>query len=483
MIYKKYLAPLGVLAIFSNTALCQQKQSGNYRSESVEARVWSLDKDRNSVYSDWKPFETRLVGNITDFTPLKEPDFDTYGFDKSKRFKATNFFRTEKIDGRWWIIDPQGHPGTNVSINSVVKGNSERNEAAFRDDFKNDEDWTEKTGQQLEGLGFNGIGAWSAYKEFIKANKKASKPVSYCVILNFMSSYSSKRGKGYKAMGNSGHKKGLIYAFDREFPSYCEEVASQIEQFKDDPNLFGYFTDNEIPFAASNIDEYLAIPDEDDPNRQAALAWLKQKGISENELTPQLRNEFMAFAADSYYRAVTAALKHFDKNHLILGTRLYRNEKNTPEFMTVAGKYCDVISINYYGAWTPSVERMHDWGEWSGKPFIITEFYTKGMDTGFPNMSGAGWQVKTQEDRGKAYQNFCLGLLESKNCVGWHWFKYQDNDPQSKKSGDNSNTDSNKGLVDNRYQLYDPLATKMRELNINRYRLIKYFDALPGKNN
>ena len=146
--------------------------------------------------------------------------------------------------------------------------------------------------------------------------------------------------------------------------------------------------------------------------------------------------------------------------------------------MKVAGKYSDIISINYYGAWTPSEERMKQWGEWTGKPFIITEFYTKGVDTGFPNLSGAGWQVKTQYDRGKAYQNFCLGLLESKNCVGWHWFKYQDNDPDNKNPSAGSNNDSNKGMVDNFYGYYAPLVNKMQQLNINRYRLIEYFDKL-----
>jgi hypothetical protein len=31
--------------------------------------------------------------------------------------------------------------------------------------------------------------------------------------------------------------------------------------------------------------------------------------------------------------------------------------------------------------------------------------------------------------RGLFYENFVLALLQSRTCVGWHWFKYQDNDP------------------------------------------------------
>ncbi len=33
---------------------------------------------------------------------------------------------------------------------------------------------------------------------------------------------------------------------------------------------------------------------------------------------------------------------------------------------------------------------MKHWGEWAQKPFIITEFYTKGMDSGLANTTGAG---------------------------------------------------------------------------------------------
>lgn len=86
-----------------------------------------------------------------------------------------------------------------------------------------------------------------------------------------------------------------------------------------------------------------------------------------------------------------------------------------------------------------------------------------------------------QQERGYAYQHFVLGLLESGNCVGWHWFRYQDNDPTA-KGADPSNLDSNKGLVDNEYNLYKPLADAMKELNINAYRLADWFDQQSTNN-
>jgi hypothetical protein len=84
------------------------------------------------------------------------------------------------------------------------------------------------------------------------------------------------------------------------------------------------------------------------------------------------------------------------------------------------------------------------------------------------NTSGAGWLVHTQADRAKFYQNFAMGLLEAQGCVGWHWFRYADNDPED-MSVDPSNRDANKGLVSNRYIPYQTLAEGMRQLNERAY--------------
>jgi hypothetical protein len=73
------------------------------------------------------------------------------------------------------------------------------------------------------------------------------------------------------------------------------------------------------------------------------------------------------------------------------------------------------------------------------------------------------------------YQNFTLGLLESGNCVGWHWFKYQDNDP-ALEGAELSNIDANKGIVDNDYREYSNCLDLMREINLQVYDLADYFD-------
>ena len=173
------------------------------------------------------------------------------------------------------------------------------------------------------------------------------------------------------------------------------------------------------------------------------------------------------------------AIKQSDPNHLYLGSRLHASAKNNPYILAAAEKYVDIISINYYGNWAVTEAHRQQWLQLK-RPFIITEFYTKGEDSKMGNMTGAGWLVKTQEDRGIHYQNFCINLLQMSNCVGWHWFRYQDNDPND-ASADPSNNDANKGIVNVYYEVYNSLIKRMQQLNINAYQLIKYFNQNNGK--
>ena len=167
-----------------------------------------------------------------------------------------------------------------------------------------------------------------------------------------------------------------------------------------------------------------------------------------------------------------------DPNHLYLGSRLHDYTMFRQEVVETAGKYCDVVCYNYYDDWAVRDEDIRCWDAWSGKPFMITEFYTKGEDSGLPNAQGSGWRVLSQKDRAAHYQNFVLTLLRSISCVGWHWFKYQDNDPTD-TTADPSNRDSNKGMLDNRYEVYRELVEAMKAVNERRYGLMEQFLSKP----
>ena len=406
-------------------------------------------------------------------TDQVDPALDQYGGRLDGKAPATGFFYPKMIGDRWWLIDPDGGRFIHKAIVAVSQNGGTNAHAALLKKFGNESNWVAGTTELLHANGFNGLGAWSDTERFGKAPQQ----LVYTRIWDFMSRYGSKRGGTYQQSGHIGYPKDCIFVFDPEFERFCDSYARQLAKSKDDPWLLGHFSDNEMPFKAEALNNYLELPTQD-PGHQAALAWLQQRHgpqASARDITTQDRNDFLAVVTDRYYGIVSRAIKKYDPNHCFLGSRFHGPELNFPEVFQAAGKYVDVMAVNYYRTWTPSQKQLKMWSQQSGRPILITEWYVKGEDSGLPNNSGAGWIVKTQGDRGRFYQNFTLGLLESKVCVGWHWFKYIDNDPLEPGT-EPSNRDSNKGIVTSRYEPYPALLEEMKPLNDRVYVLADYFD-------
>lgn len=441
----------------------------------VDSRVRVYHDDGTRTYDDYKPFKTRTVELLPGYKAAEEVSaLSKYGGLLSKKTEATGFFHVKKIGDRWWGVDPEGYQYINVALNSINMGKSEGTKQAMIDKFGTPEKWLSETLDTLHSHGFNCAGSWSDVEDIVEWNKTAERPMAYTIIWNFMSKYGKKRGGTYQQAGHTGYPNSAIFVFDPEFETFCDEHAKKLLKYKDDPNLFGHFSDNEMPFKFESIDNYLAL-DESEHGHIAAVNWLNEKGISADSITDEHREEFLALVGDKYFSIVSKAIKKYDPNHLFIGSRFYSTEKSHESFMRAIGKHLDIVTINYYNVWTPESESTDNWAKWTGRPYIITEYYTKGADSGLGNTSGAGWIVRTQEDRGLFYQNYNLALLESDNCVGWHYFKYQDNDPTA-KGVDPSNLDANKGIVSNRYEYWTPMMDQMKELNTQVYDLIKYFE-------
>jgi hypothetical protein len=471
---KKHLI-LTFLLILCATGSIEAQKKTEQTYITVEARRRIYNSDGTATYKPYEPFRTRSVKLLAGYMPPEKSDpLSRYGGRMTHRSAATGFFRVEKEGDRWWCIDPEGYFYFNIAVNSINMGGSDRNKQAIRDKFGTPENWISQTINMLRDNGFNCAGSWSDYKAIVDANKGSDKPFAYTINLNFMSSYGRERGGTFQQPGHTGYPGDAIFVFDPEWESFCDRHAKQAAAYRDDPNLFGYFSDNEMPFKLKSLDNYLSLPDTD-PGHLAAVKWLADNNITREQITDKNREAFMALVAEKYFSAVSKSLKKYDPNHMYIGARFYSSEKNYPGFMKTAGIFLDIISNNYYGKWTPDSADMAHWTSWSGRPFIITEYYTKGEDSGMSNQSGAGWIVKTQLDRGLFYQNYNLALLESKNCVGWHYFKYQDNDPTA-TGVDPSNSDSNKGIVNNLYEIWTPMVELMKELNNQVYSIIDYFD-------
>jgi hypothetical protein len=423
-------------------------------------------------------FSTITIDQLAGFRKGDQPiATNIYGSRLDKKVSTTGFFRAEFVNGRWWIIDPEGYLNICRGVNDIKPGGGSASKSVYAERFgDSSEIWMTKTMEYLNEIGFNCVGSWSNTGELVSNPRQTKNPLAYTIILNWMSGYGG--GRTHQQAGHRGYPNNAIFVFEKGFATYCDTKAAGLVKNKDDKNLFGYFTDNELPFYSKSLNMFLRLG-KTSPDNEIYVAtknWLTENGYAEADtVNEDIRAKFLGFVGETYFSIVDKAMKKYDPNHMNLGSRVNVKEAlNNKYFMEAAGKYVDVLTVNYYNVWTPDSTSMTNWGTNLNKPFMITEFYTKGEDSGLGNTAGAGWIVKTQLERGFAYQHFTLGLLESKYCVGWHWFKYMDNDPTV--SAEPSNTDGNKGILRINYEPYVPLVEKMKELNLRVYNLIDYFD-------
>ncbi len=451
-----------ILAVLALAASCASAEPA--------ATLPSASDVSRSPGKRWNKMDNRLLTDLP--TIPTDPPGGLYGGAPDAVTRATGFFRAAKsnTDGRWWLIDPDGHLFIHRGVTSVSRIPTSGAEKSLRETFGSTDAWADSTAKLLKDHGFNGLGAWCDDGEIRPARQR----LVYTKLWNFMSSYGRKRGGTFQKSGHIGYPGDCPFIFDPGFPEFCDQHAAQLAATRDDPWLLGHFTDNELPWSRDMLGNYLSLPDSD-PGNIAARKWLADRRTQIKDITPKDRDDFVAFAADTYFNIVCTAIRRHDPNHLILGSRFHGGALRIPSLFEAAGRHLDVIGVNYYRAWTPDRELLASWSQRSGKPVIITEWYAKGADSGMANTSGAGWLVRTQADRAAFYQNFTLALIESRVCVGWHWFRYSDNDPD-RKGADPSNVDANKGIVSNRYVPYQPLLDGMRDINTRTFGIIEHFD-------
>lgn len=420
-----------------------------------------------------KRYDTRILSHLRGFKPSGGVKLSRFGgWAEGTPLKATGFFRMQKIGSRWWVIDPQGCRFLHVGINSVGPQRGPQFRKAFPGTFDGERDWAAKTLAMLFRCGFNGTGNWSDDKLLAGSSQR---PV-YTPSLSFMGSFGRSKKLVKQVPGHLGYPDSLIPVFEPDFEPFCNELAMKLAPMRKDPYLLGYFTDNELELPHSSLDRHFKLGP-DTPGRKAAELWLRRRQggkLDVKKITDADREEWIGYVMDRYHRIVVGAIRKVDPNHMVLGSRLHGGAKRIAPLWKVAGRYLDATAVNIYGRWTPT-DDVRQWVKWSGKPVMATEWYAKGQDSGMKNLTGAGWTVRTQKDRGHFYQNFVLALIESKGCVGWHYFKYADNDPLDKRA-DPSNRDSNKGIVNVRYEPYTPLLDAMKQVNTQTYPLTRYFD-------
>ena len=337
------------------------------------------------------------------------PEVDEYGGWKSgPQLKATGFFRTEKVDGKWWFVDPDGRLFFSLGVASILNPNHGTRiagrerffekvpgaaggalpvEASFtRENLvrRFGESWersfAELVHARCRAWGFNTLGCWCL--PYITALRRTP----YTATINISS----------PTLLPAWRKSSLRPVPDVFSSAFRADLESQVERLahdiRDDPWCIGVFVDNEIDWAGCG--------------------------------------EAAGPAAEKYYATVREVLKKHLPNHLYLGSRIHQAPKDV---WLAAARYCDVVSGNIY-----LFEPVDDLERYApDKPFLIGEFHFGAKDRG---MFGGGLcSVRNQAARGECLMHYIESCLDSPRYVGCHYYQMQDQELTGRFDGENWN--------------------------------------------
>jgi hypothetical protein len=417
-------------------------------------------KDLASLKQDWeKEDEARAAADF---------GYCTYGGYKDTKARATGFFRCEKIDGRWWFVDPDGHlflsAGSDVMtpwMETRTDGRSslfqstppaelqsprrrEREAGAsfftwnlFRR-YGSDwlPKWADRTVQRMDAWGLNTVANWS-HNALWDSKKKA-----YAIPLGRW-----ETGVNYL---------GLPDVFSDEFLRNVDESARrQCESRKDDPWLLGYFLANEPPFPQKEQQTaQLILAGQDTATQRELKRWLAEGD------TPERRKEFVDRALDRYIQVTSDAVRKYDPNHLSLGMR---SGGRPTDAEIRAARAFDVYSVNIYD-YEVKADRVRRIAELTGKPILIGEFH---FGTPGRGLAASLVQVRDQAERGVAYRYYVENAFAMPEMIGTHWFQWADQPSTGRFDGENYNI----GLVDVTDRPYPELIEALKATHRRLYRI------------
>ena len=422
------------------------------------------------------------------------PEVDRFGgWAAGPQLKATGFFRTEKIDGKWWLVDPDGHlffsHGVNCGWELAATGVSGREEyfeklqpkegatkqfwtlhkrPSFRNfysDTNNVPYWT---------FSFCGYDLWLKHGDnWRKANVENSARRMLAWGLNTTTGTQPELRKMHKVPyvtsigprsraieGANGYWGKLLDPFAPEFEESCRQVAKRAQEAGTNEWCLGWTSNNELSWGrngASLARDVLSSPD-DQPAKIALLKILSEKGLTPETAQEEDFRLLGEAVAEKYYSTVRAAIKSVAPNHLYIGDR---NDKKNPETLRVASRYLDVVTVNTYD-YQPTVQLPKGSED---KPMLVTEFHFGCYDTGYFYASLI--PVKDQKTRAQCYRDYVFSAVDNPNYVGVHWFCWRDCSITG-QLGEGANAQC--GLVSTTDIPYQELVGAIKDVSATMYR-------------
>ncbi len=411
------------------------------------------------------------------------------GWAAGPQLRATGFFRTEKVDGKWWLVDPdgrlfwsQGIVGVRIGHATGVSGREryfeelpERNDPVFGPC------WTRYTRGAARSF-YRDFGPYEAFS-FPLANMIRKYGPGYLETLG-PRAHRRLRAWGINTIGNwsdawamsatplrtpyvdwiesrarpiktklPGHDVPDVFA--PGFAANLEKaVAARAKRSGDDPWCVGWFVDNEIAWGETDdalARTVLAAPD-DQPAKVAFLNRLAEKGIDPANVPYEELCAFSRLFEETYFSTVRAAIRKHAPNRLYLGSRFLARRADA--VWRTASRYCDVMSVNVYRN-VPSID-LPDGCE--DRPLLIGEYHFGALDRGLLHTGLV--PAHDQADRADRYRRYVRAARASKRIVGAHWFLWRDQALTGRSDGECFQS----GFLDVTDRPYPEMVEAAREL-------------------
>ena len=421
---------------------------GQFRILNADKFIPFIDQFGQFIHNDW-PGKTHSLEELKEHRQAEEkqlaenpgPDnWDKFGgYKAGPKLDANGFFRVEKYQGNWWLVDPDGYlfwshgidcvrmenptpitdrenyfvqlPDTDSDLGKFYgtatwapHGYYQQHSPYRTYDFsranlmrKYGDDWQQISGElahkRLRSWGLNTIANWS--NEAVYSLRKTP----YVAAI----SYNAK-----KIEGSSGFWGKFYDVFDANFR---QSLRQRLEQEKGksagDPWCVGFFVDNELSWGdETSLGLATLASSRDQQGKKVFVDDLKAKyqtieklnavwgtsfaGFDEllqNKFTPSNKEDwaktkafrdmtaFYTKTAQTYFAVVREEVKRIAPNQLYLGCRFAW----VNDLAAIAAtKYCDVVSFNIYdyGVEGRRLPRNID------MPIIIGEFHFGALDRG-----------------------------------------------------------------------------------------------------
>ena len=470
-----------------------------------------IDKYGQYKHGDWpqkikndKQLKSQIQIEDEDLklNPISEEWSKFGGYKQGLKLKGTGHFRVEKIDSKWWFIDPEGYLFWSSGINSVGKFNiatpingrrhffedlPNRDKSNFYNGNKynfgdlilsikygSSDLYLYRSLKRMKSWGMNTMGGWSNI-DVIQANDDQKVPYTLSVgtlkykVNNklpdvFNENWKNTVNNNIKRVSASVKNDSFFIGFfvDNELTWY-DPNNFVLEMFK-----FKKSTATKSKYVKELKKEFVKIEVLNKKCGSNFISWKEFEVFEGDKFLSNLKDfnvKFYIQFCEKYFKTIKEAINYHSPEKLYLGCRWHkggRKEHRNQYNIVIASKYVDVLSFNQY------VNELNDFHfpgkEEVDKPFIISEFNFGALDVGkfYPGLGHAS----SQRNRGEKYENFIESALNTTNCVGAHWFMWANSTTAGRGyEGENANC----GVLSETDTPYYELIKYMRKINYNIY--------------